>query len=68
MRKKDPRDRCEVCCYFDHALEKIARTDWGWCRKNPPKASSDGEAIWPRLKTKAWCGKYKYDDDMAQER
>ena len=48
---------CGNCQFFDTRNE-AKRHEGGLCRYNPPLAQPKGDAVWPLVESKDWCGHF----------
>ena len=62
-----------VCRYCAFWQESEAMSDFGDCRKNPPRSGRDYYNItyWPRVHEDMWCGEFRtnpvYDEKEDDE-
>jgi hypothetical protein len=49
---------CKTCKHFDSEGDD---TFEGRCRRNTPRASLEGLALWPEVTVSDWCGRYERD-------
>ena len=52
-------ERCSECRYWSRIAATNTATDFGECRRRPPRVLDSGESRFPETWHDIWCGKWK---------